>query len=936
MYTNIDSLSNKKDELLLRVDDLDPEIIAITEILPKNQESKLSSAELNISGYDIFVNERQFRGVALYLKSTLNANECTELTDKSFDESVWCEFVDANGEKVLIGCVYRSPNTSHENTERLYELLRSKNIEKYKKVCIMGDFNFPKIHWSGQGDGDTLHEFTECLRDAYLLQKVTHPTRNKLGQTPNILDLILVSEDNLISDVTHTAPIGKSDHDVLNFELYVGTKKVTQEVKYKYDLNRGKYDNMRTRIQNTNWMSITDKDVNESWNFLKNTILQSIEDFIPKVKVKQGKRTKSIWMTNKVLKSVKKKYSLYKRYLTTKAGEDYQKYLAARNKSKSESRKIKKKHERKIAKECKTNPKVFWKYVQEKTRSNVGISALKKQDNSMALTDKEKADTLNHFFANVFTREDITNIPYFTTAQKSDGVSLTEIRVTPEAVEKKLKELNAAKAQGPDLIPPRILKELSKELSEPLCLLFNKSLELGILPDDWKKAEVTAIFKKGSKSDPGNYRPVSLTCIACKILESFVRDAVVAHFIDNNLYSSCQHGFRNKRSCISQLLEVMEDFTKLWDNHEAFDVIYLDFRKAFDSVPHRRLLSKLKAYGISGTLLKWIENFLHERVQKVRVGSAHSSETEVLSGIPQGSILGPILFTVFINDLPHDLNATCKIFADDTKIYETTENSQILQNDLYKLQDWSDEWNLYFNVNKCKVMHYGKRNPRCEYVMNIKDQTQKLTHCNEEKDLGVTFDNKLSFDTHIVNIVNKANQMLGIIRRNFTFLNRDVFLMLYKALVRPHLEYGNVVWSPFLKRQSKVIEGVQRRATKIVKECVEMDYKERMKYLNLHSLKGRRLRGDLIEMYKIYNGVEDINKNEMFTMSTYGKTRNPEGKILQKHCNTNLRLNSFTYRIAPYWNNLPSQYKTAPNINYFKNLLDSNKKFTELFLEYDD
>ena len=283
------------------------------------------------------------------------------------------------------------------------------------------------------------------------------------------------------------------------------------------------------------------------------------------------------------------------------------------------------------------------------------------------------------FYKCFFFKENIRNIPNLTEGFYSGGVLLPEIMVTPEAVRNKLLALNPNKSQGPDKISPRVLKEVAEEISTPLCLLFNRSLEQGILPDDWKSAEVTAIFKKGSKSVTGNYRPVSLTCIACKILEGIIRDVIVAHFNDNGLYSECQHGFRKKRSCVTQLLEVMEDLTSLIDNNQDIDILYLDFRKAFDTVPHERLLLKLAAYGISGALADWIRNFLKDRIQYVRVGSDKSNTSKVLSGIPQGSILGPVLFTIFINDLPDSVLSTCKIFADDTKLYNKVSNSNDIQ-----------------------------------------------------------------------------------------------------------------------------------------------------------------------------------------------------------------------------------------------------------------
>ena len=511
--------------------------------------------------------------------------------------------------------------------------------------------------------------------------------------------------------------------------------------------------------------------------------------------------------------------------------------------------------ERSIADECRKNPKRFWKYVQEKTKSNNGVSALKKEDGKFALNDKDKADTLNNYFSTVFTVEDTSSIPSLEKCSKSDGFSLQDMRVTPDAVKKKLRELDSNKAQGPDQIPPKVLKELSNELAVPLSKLFNISLEKGQVPQDWKVAEVVAIFKKGSRSETGNYRPVSLTCIVCKVLESLIRDEIVRFFTENQLYTNCQHGFRKKRSCTTQLLEVMEDITKLLDNKIPVDIIYLDFRKAFDTVPHERLLVKLEAYGIGGSIVNWIRNFLVNRHQVVRVGEEISGKIAVKSGIPQGSILGPILFTIFINDLPDSVHSSCKIFADDTKIYNSHDKSDDLQQDLLRIQEWTNQWNLYFNVDKCRVLHIGKNNKNSNYTLKVNDEDKLITVTREEKDLGVMFDEALSFDPHIQNSVNKANKMLGLIKRTFSYLDKNIFGKLYKSLVRPHLEYANAVWYPTLKRQSITMERVQRRATKLVRKCNNLSYLERLKYLGLHSLHGRRLRGDLIQTYTIFNGI---------------------------------------------------------------------------------
>ena len=942
----MDSFLNKKDEFLTRIQESKPSIIGLTEINSKKTNKKkktsknnqnLNEVEYHIPNYDMFLNNNISRGVALYTEKSLNARECEELNKSEFQESVWCTFNDRDGNSILLGCIYRSPNTSTEiNDNKMFDLLKSNKMLKFDKVLIMGDFNYPFVRWDGKWSGEKGEQIVEKIKDAYLIQKVDKPTRRRTNQNPTLDDWILINEENIISDIIHQDPVGKSDHDVLSFDLHISMNHDKKpKGRYTLNLNKGNYNQLRSIISNHDWTIMDQMNVEESWNHLKEVLAMGMEECIPKVKTGRGKNTKPIWMDEKAFKTIKKKHKMYKRYLCTKTGQDYLRYIEIRNLSNKLIKKCRKNYEREIGKESKKNPKKFWKYIKDKIKTNIGIGTLKRKDGSLADNDKDKAETLNDFFSSVFTREDPSSVPILLECSRSNEVSICDVRVTTQAVINKLKELNPNKSQGPDLIPPRVLKEICNEIASPLGNIFNKSLETGTLPEDWKTAEVTAIFKKGSKTDPGNYRPVSLTCIACKILESFIRDVIVAHFTDNDLYAKCQHGFRKKRSCVTQLLEVIDNLTELLDKGEPIDIVYLDFRKAFDSVPHERLLTKLKAYGVTGNVLNWIMNFLKGRSQLVRVGEERSKKSEVLSGIPQGSILGPILFTVFINDLPDMIQTTCKIFADDTKIYDKATNSTKIQQDINKLQVWSDEWNLYFNVAKCKVMHIGKNNAHFEYTMIMNEERQKINVCDEEKDLGVTFDKNLSFDPHIQRVVNKGNQMMGLIRRTFTYLEKETFTKLYKAFVRPHIEYANVIWSPHLKRQSKMIENVQRRATKILRECKNLSYEERLHYLQLHSLKGRRIRGDLIQFFKIFHNYDDVNVHALFKFSEIDYTRNKEGKIFIRHCYTNKRKFSFAFRIANYWNALPTNTKYAPDVNNFKKLLDEDPKLKDLFYNVD-
>ena len=942
MYANVDqSVTGKMNEILGVIDSRKPDIILLTEIEPKCKKDPtkiIKESEISIQNYSLFLNEKRKRGIAVYINKKLNPRDCTKEINENFEECVFCEFESINEEKILIGCMYKSPNSSKENVENMCKTIKSDKIEKYDVVCIAGDFNYPRIRWAGRDTPTGENEiFLETVKDAYLVQKVIKPTRNvRVDQQANLIDLVLVNKENAISDIVHSAPIGKSDHDSLFFQLYIDKDKQKKQTGTRYNLGKGDYDAMRKEMKKTNWDKIDDKNVEEAWGFIKDTLIQNMNTYIPKSNIKENTRTSPCWMNQKVFRKIKKKYFAYKRFLITRQGRDYEKYIRERNSCKKEIKKAKKKHEKNIAHGCKENPTKFWQYVNQRCKTNVGISSLKDKEGNLKTTDKERADILNEFFTSVFLKENMNDLPKIEEGSFSKGIKIDDIQITEKAVEKKLKELNPQKAQGPDKIPPRVLKELHKELAKPLAKLFRKSLECGEIPEDWKFAEVTAIFKKGNKTDPGNYRPVSLTCICCKLMEQFIRDTIVNHMTDEKLYSDSQHGFRKNRSCVTQLLEVYDELTERLDEGKNIDIIYLDFKKAFDSIPHERLLLKMKGYGITGKILNWVRDFLSNRKQKVRVGDEYSKESNVTSGIPQGSILGPVLFTIFINDLPDDVNTSCKVFADDTKIYDDTSNHIKIQEDLYSMQKWTEKWNLYFNVQKCKVMHIGKNNPQTKYFMKLESSRQELEKCSEEKDLGITFDPTLNFDIHIDNITKKANQMLGIIRRTFSYMDKSIFQKLYKALVRSHLEYGNVIWYPHLKRQSIQIEKIQRRATKLVPECKDLTYDKRLKLLNLFSLKGRRVRGDLIQVYKIFQGIDDIDSKKLLPLSTYHSTRNQGFKLRKRHCKKDIRKYSFTNRVVEIWNEIPSDIKNAATLNSFKNRIDKNKKLVKLFYEFDE
>ena len=337
-------------------------------------------------------------------------------------------------------------------------------------------------------------------------------------------------------------------------------------------------------------------------------------------------------------------------------------------------------------------------------------------------------------------------------------------------------------------------------------------------------------------------------------------------------------------------------------------------------------------------MIEWITHYLIGRKQQVQINESCSNWREVTSGIPQGSVIGPVLFVIYINDLPEIVKSSAYLFADDTKIFKTImddSDKQVLQGDLENLTEWSNTWLLRFHPDKCKYLHVGKEtNSEINYTL----MGRPLGRVDKEKDIGVTVDDKLSFDQHINEKVNKANSMFAIIRRTFQFLDKKTFIPLYKALVRSHLEYANAVWCPYKEKHIELVESVQRRATKQIPGLGNLSYEQRLRELNLPTLKFRRYRGDMIEMFKIANGYYDPQITDFIkwrrSYIQREASRGNKSKLLIQRPRLDIRKYSFTVRVAAVWNSLPDSVVTAKNVNTFKNRLDRLWNNQEVKFDY--
>lgn len=806
-------------------------------------------------------------------------------------------------------CVYRSPSASTtEDGSFLTELAHTLLGNRW--WTLMGDFNAPAIDWRTEVALNSSFFENELLKTIHELaahQHVKEFTRFREQCRPSLLDLLITQYESDLHEVKIGAPIGKSDHATIHARFLLSRNKPPQKWIRLY--NRVDGASIISHARALNWTGL---GVESMWATFRYNLEQLELAHVPLKRLKSN--SSRPWYRTKERKWSTKKRQAWTRYKANPNDRQLRRYKRVRNHANKVCAAAKQKFELGIARRISVNPKCFYSYVQSHTRLRQQV-AYKMATSAGEITgDIAIAEHFKDYFTSVF-RKDRLNNPN-TADLPVTSRRMPDVTIRTDDTSKQLKRLCSSKSPGPDGIHPAMLRLVSDAIAEPLTDIFNRSLEESYVPTDWKTAIVVPIHKARETNLAGNYRPVSLTSVPSKILERILREKIADYLLAEGLLNPAQHGFIQGRSCLTNLLLALDKITDALDKGHSVHIGFLDFEKAFDSVNHRLLIQKMRAYGIASNICSWTEEFLKERKFSVRVREANSSAAIAPSGVPQGTVLGPILFLIYVNDLPVRLDSLCFLFADDVKVISTLAHGSQLQRDLDTISEWSERWDLPLNPAKCVTLSTSQSNG--DIILG----GHMLHEAETVKDLGVTLNKTFTPSAQCAAAACKARKVLFLLKGAIKSRAPEVWIPLYCAYVRPHLEYCVQAWSPYLKKDIAVLENVQRMATRWVHHMKGIPYTERLKHLGLFSLERRRLRGDLIEVYKITNGNKNVPCSEILRLRNGRDLRGHSRTLDKLRCNHRMRSSFFSQRVVNPWNKLSEEIVSAPSLEVFKKQLD--------------
>lgn len=853
-------------ETWLHADILDSEFIDSRYCLYRCDRDRISTGRKDGGGVLVAV----LRGLAVLPCLPLPVAVCP--SPAPIIDFVLLEIRLCGGITSLLSAVYIPPNQHVDiyssYTEYIEHIVYERNIQTY---CIVGDYNSSTLDWHSNG----LHlqpvlTSRSTLIDKKLASFSTEMNCIQLNTVRNknnkLLDLVLT---NIVDCKLLPAPVSLIPVDEYHPPFYFlvpvnfNLKCIPSKIKTYYFFKGANYSLINEELSKVDWDDLfKDKSAESAVNSFYEVIYGLIKKHVP-VKFTKSSRFPP-WFTSSLIHIFKNKNQAWIRWKKYGNRSDYEIFSLYRERFKKESQKCHREYICRVESSIKDNIKFFWTFVSNhKNIDDIPNSVYYK--NKVTDEPHEVCSLFSDFFHSVFEPSSVTedfnmdNVNF--ESNYSNDTLIHNITFTYGQISKELKLLDASKGTGTDNIPAIFLKFTASTICKPLHYLFNKCLHEGVCPTIWKSARVVPIHKGGCKRNIENYRPISILPALSKLLERLVHN-IIYPIIHNNIIPQ-QHGFVERRSTSTNLLLYTSYLFDTLDKNKQTDSVYTDFRKAFDTIDHKRLLEKIAYNGIRGNLWRWFKSYITNRTQKVIINGYESNNVPISSGVPQGSILGPLLFIIFINDIYTCFNF-CKIllYADDLKIYHIidTPNDHILfQEDLNRFTAYCKINKLTLSLHKCKTITFTRKR-------NISNFSYTLCNCVLDnvqtiKDLGLTLDTRLVLDTHIDNIVAKAYRMYGFVMRcTNNFKKPTTYLYLYKNLIRSQLEYAVTIWNPIYKFYCDKIEMVQKKFLRRLQYKFSHNrrsYDQLLYKYNLQDLKSRRIQLEIMILYDIIQGKYD-------------------------------------------------------------------------------
>ncbi len=931
-------------------------------------------AELHVEGYTIFRQDRQRSrlkrrgrdsgGVAFYIREDLAVN--TEPVLQFTNGVVEILGIFVKTENLLLVNLYRQPDDAaggHRSTSvefkqalgKLRDTLQS-FTSNIPDIIWCGDFNIPHANWpdgtsrpgASRDEKTMMSDLGDLTSEFFLTQWVDESTH----RAGNILDLLFSNNPGFLHSYQCMKTVF-SDHYIIECKTTFSVELTYQsdcphsDTMWDTGFNQLNFfsddiiwENLDKALNTYDWLAeLRGVPLRHMLARFTDVCLAIAQEHVPMKKRAQISQNHKIPRDRRTLMRTRNRIKKQVLKTTSDARKRnlLQKAIEIEKKLKRSYDNDKDRDEQRAVSAIKKNSKYFYSYAKKFSKVNTGIGPLLDADKNIVSDPVQMAEILATQYKSVFSvpMEPMPDADIVFPTEEVTSPHIEEIYFDEEDIAEAIAEIRPASAAGPDGFPAILLKNCKEALSKPLYLIWRESLDFGRIPEILKSANIVPIHKGGNRGLPKQYRPVALTSHIIKVFEKVLRKHLVCFLEENNLLNPSQHGFRSGRSCLSQLITHFDEILRYLEEGHNVDVLYLDFAKAFDKVDFLITLRKMKKLGITGRVGRWIHSFLTGRTQTVSVKGRKSTPSIVESGVPQGSVLGPLLFLILIGDIDHAVASSfVSSFADDTRIgrvITSKEDADKLQADLESVYQWAIQNNMQFNCDKFECIRYGHDKDLQESTSYLSNTGTRIAENEHVRDLGVTISCDGTFKKHITNTIDSANNLCGWILRTFKTRQATPMLTLWKSMVLSKLDYCSQLWSPISKGDIQALESVQRSFIRKIEGVQHLGYWDQLKKLKLYSLQRRRERYMIIYVWRVLEGqVPNIGSAADDGLRSTDHIRRGRMCVVQPVSNRSTsavkqqRYASLRIHGARLFNSLPSHIRNLTNctVDVLKKVLD--------------